>query len=277
MAEQPTDVNLQDGALPAQNPVVENQAVEMQNVDHQTDEQAGDGNKNDEGDAAISVDQVVRTYEMGTTRVTALRGVSLNVPGGSLAALMGRSGSGKTTLLNIIGGLDQPTSGEVRLFGQPISKMSQDQLLEVRRKHIGFVFQSFAIMPMFSAVENVELMLRIAGIGNDRRKLAMRALDIVGLGSWAHHRPWELSGGQQQRVAIARALSTHPDLIIADEPTGELDSSTGRQIMALFRYITVKEGITILMATHDPMIEQYAHVIFELSDGKVKGVRRPNP
>jgi len=130
---------------------------------------------------------------------------------------------------------------------------------------------------MFSAVENVELMLRIAGYTENRRQLAMRALEIVGLGPWAHHRPWELSGGQQQRVAIARALSTHPELIIADEPTGELDSSTGRQIMALFRYIAVKEGITILMATHDPMIEEYAHIVFELGDGQIKEVRTPNP
>jgi ABC-type lipoprotein export system ATPase subunit len=130
---------------------------------------------------------------------------------------------------------------------------------------------------MFSAVENVELMLRIAGFTYERRKLAMRALEIVGLGPWAHHRPWELSGGQQQRVAIARALSTHPDLIIADEPTGELDSTTGRQIMALFRYIAVKEGISILMATHDPMIEEYAHIVYELGDGKITAIRKPNP
>jgi ABC-type lipoprotein export system ATPase subunit len=132
-------------------------------------------------------------------------------------------------------------------------------------------------MPMFSALENVELMLRIAGYTQNRRKLAMRALEIVGLGPWANHRPWELSGGQQQRVAIARALSTHPDLIIADEPTGELDSGTGRQILALFRYIVIKEGITILMATHDPMVEEYAHIVYELSDGQVMDVRHPSP
>jgi ABC-type lipoprotein export system ATPase subunit len=212
---------------------------------------------------------------VGTTEVAALRNVSLEVPKGVLAALRGRSGSGKTTLLNMVGGLDNPSSGEVYLFGQPLSKMSQDEITNVRRKQIGFVFQSFAIMPTFSALENVELMLRIAGFRYDRRKVAMRSLEIVGLGSWAHHRPWELSGGQQQRVAIARALSTHPDLILADEPTGELDSNTGRQIMALFRYIVAKEGITILMATHDPMIEEYAHIVFELSDGQVSQVRHP--
>jgi ABC-type lipoprotein export system ATPase subunit len=227
--------------------------------------------------ASISVKDVRRVYEVGSTQVVALKGISLDVPTGVLAALKGRSGSGKTTLLNIIGGLDTPTGGEVRLFGSLTSVMSQEELIDLRRKRIGFVFQSFTIMPMFSAVENVELMLRIAGFTIDRRQLAMRALEIVGLGPWANHRPWELSGGQQQRVAIARALSTRPDLIIADEPTGELDSTTGRQIMALFRYIAVKEGIAILMATHDPMIEEYAHIVFELGDGEIKEVRHPNP
>lgn len=227
------------------------------------------------GEPIIRAEDVSRVYTLGTTEVSALRNVNIEIPKGVLAALKGRSGSGKTTLLNMIGGLDSPSSGEVYLFGQPVSKMSADQITDIRRKRIGFVFQSFAIMPTFSALENVELMLRIAGFRYDRRRIAMRSLEIVGLGSWAHHRPWELSGGQQQRVAIARALSTHPDLILADEPTGELDSNTGRQIMALFRYIVVKEGITILMATHDPMVEEYAHLVVELSDGQVQTVRKP--
>lgn len=227
------------------------------------------------GEPIIRTEAVSRAYNVGTTEVAALRNVTIEIPKGVLAALKGRSGSGKTTLLNMIGGLDSPSSGEVYLFGQPVSKMTPDALTDIRRKRIGFVFQSFAIMPTFSALENVELMLRIAGFRYDRRRIAMRSLEIVGLGSWAHHRPWELSGGQQQRVAIARALSTHPDLILADEPTGELDSNTGRQIMALFRYIVVKEGITILMATHDPMIEEYAHLVVELSDGQVQTVRKP--
>ena len=225
----------------------------------------------------IRVNEVTRIYHVGVSEVPALRDVALEVPKGVLAALKGRSGSGKTTLLNIIGGLDSPTLGEVYLFGQPVSRMTKNELTDLRRRRIGFVFQSFAIMPTFSAVENVELMLRIAGYKSDRRKMALRSLEIVGLGPWAHHRPWELSGGQQQRVAIARALSTHPDLIIADEPTGELDSGTGRQILALFRYIVKKEGITIIMATHDPMVEEYAHVVYELSDGQVKDIRHPNP
>ena len=225
--------------------------------------------------AIIKVENVKRIYQVGEVEVQAVRDISLEIPQGVLAGLRGRSGSGKTTLLNMIGGLDRPTGGEITLFGQPISRLSNDDLTEIRRQRIGFVFQSFAIMPAFSAVENVELMLRIAGVHTNRRKLAMRALDVVGLGPWAKHRPWELSGGQQQRVAIARALSTHPDLILADEPTGELDSGTGRQIMALFRYIVQKENVTILMATHDPMVEEYAHVVFELSDGLVKSVRHP--
>jgi ABC-type lipoprotein export system ATPase subunit len=231
------------------------------------------GNRADYSGPIIKVENVSRVYEVGETKVSALREVSIEVPRGVLAALKGRSGSGKTTLINMIGGLDHPTSGEVYLFGQPVSKLSQEEQTDLRRQRIGFVFQSFAIMPTFSAVENVELMLRISGNTRNRRKLALRALEIVGLGPWANHRPWELSGGQQQRVAIARALSTHPDLILADEPTGELDSGTGRQIMALFRYIVVKEGITILMATHDPMVEEYAHVVYELGDGKVKAIR----
>jgi putative ABC transport system ATP-binding protein len=222
----------------------------------------------------IEVNRVSRIYPVGASQVAALRGVSMEVPNGVLAALKGRSGSGKTTLLNIIGGLDRPTEGEVILFGKAISRLSKDQLTELRRYQIGFVFQAFTIMPSFSALENVELMLRIAGYNRYRREMAMRALEIVGLGPWAHHRPWELSGGQQQRVAIARALSTHPDLILADEPTGELDSGTGRQIMALFRYIVEKERITILMATHDPTIEEYAHLVFELGDGQIQSMHK---
>jgi ABC-type lipoprotein export system ATPase subunit len=225
------------------------------------------------GHPIISCLGVTRTYRVGTTKVPALREINLDVPQGILAALKGRSGSGKTTLLNIIGGLDQPTSGVVTLFGKPLTRMSSGEITDLRRHRIGFVFQSFAIMPMFSAIENVELMLRIAGVWRGRRQRAMRCLEIVGLASWANHRPWELSGGQQQRVAIARALATHPDLIIADEPTGELDSATGRQIYALFRYIVAHEGVTVVMATHDPVIDEYAHIVYELTDGQIAGIR----
>jgi len=228
------------------------------------------------GTRIISVQNVSRIYRVGNTKVAALRELSMDVPKGVLAALKGRSGSGKTTLLNIIGGLDHPTSGDVTLFGKPLSRMSSADITNIRRRRIGFVFQSFAIMPMFSALENVELMLRIAGVWRGRRQRAMRCLEIVGLASWAQHRPWELSGGQQQRVAIARALATHPDLLLADEPTGELDSATGRQIYALFRYIVAHEGVTVVMATHDPVIEEYAHIVYELGDGQIIDIRQSN-
>ncbi|MFZ6030966.1 MAG: ABC transporter ATP-binding protein [Chloroflexota bacterium] len=228
-----------------------------------------------EAETVVRVDHVSRVYHVGELEVKGLDDVSFDVKKGTLVALKGRSGSGKTTLLNMLGGLDQPTHGDVYLYGRPISKLSNQQLTDLRRHKIGFVFQSFAIMPAFSAVENVELMLRIAGVWRGRRERAMRCLEIVGLGAWAHHRPWEMSGGQQQRVAIARALSTHPTLILADEPTGELDSANGRQILALFRYIVEKEGVTVILATHDPMIEAYAHVVYELGDGRVNDVRLP--
>ena len=227
---------------------------------------------NEDGPVVV-VRNASRDYLVGTNRIAALRNVSLEVPRGILAVLKGRSGSGKTTLLNLIGGLDQPTQGEVILFGRSIDQLTPQEITLLRRERIGFVFQSFAIFPLFSALENVELMLRIAGMNNGRSERAMRCLEIVGLGSWAKHRPWELSGGQQQRVAIARALATRPSLILADEPTGELDSGTARQIYALFRHIVDKEGITVLMATHDPMIEEYAHLIYELEDGQVKAAR----
>jgi ABC-type lipoprotein export system ATPase subunit len=217
----------------------------------------------------VRVEGVTRVYRIGQSHVDALRSVTLEVPCGTFAALKGRSGSGKTTLLNLIGGLDRPTRGEVFFLDQPLSQLRGRRLTDLRRHHIGFVFQSFALIPTFSALENVELVLRIAGVWRERRQRAARSLDIVGLGPWAHHRPWELSGGQQQRVAIARALATRPDLILADEPTGELDSETGRKIMALFRHIVAQQGITVLMATHDPVVEEFADIIFELADGQV--------
>ena len=222
----------------------------------------------------VRAEDVTRVYRVGRTQVAALRGVTLEVPYGVFGTLKGRSGSGKTTLLNLIGGLDRPTSGEVHVYGQLLSRLSGRQLTNLRRHRIGFVFQSFALLPTFSAIENVELILRIAGVWRGRHQRAMHSLEVVGLGPWAHHRPWELSGGQQQRVAIARALATRPDLILADEPTGELDSATGRQILALFRHIVSREGITVLMATHDPVVEEYAHIVYELGDGQVQAVRR---
>jgi putative ABC transport system ATP-binding protein len=216
----------------------------------------------------ISVRKASRVYRVGANEVHALRDLSLDMPKGILGALKGRSGSGKTTLLNLIGGLDQPTSGEVFLFGQPLSQLSSDQITELRRKRIGFVFQSFAIIPTFSALENVELMLRIAGIEQERTQRARRCLDIVGLGHWANHRPWELSGGQQQRVAIARALVTHPSLLLADEPTGNLATRQGEEIMTLFQELN-DAGISVVMVTHEADIARHAKRNLAVRDGLV--------
>jgi len=218
--------------------------------------------------------EVTRTYRVDSTEVHALRGVNLEVFAGEFVALMGRSGSGKTTLLNILGGLDHPTTGQVFLYGRDISGLSDRELTELRRHHIGFVFQSFALMPTMSAYENVELPLRMAGVGRrERRQRAMECLELVGLTRWAKHRPQEMSGGQQQRVAIARALVNRPGLILADEPTGELDSTTGRSIMELFRNIAKEEGIAIIMASHDPTVEEYVDYTFRMADGRILNER----
>jgi len=219
----------------------------------------------------VRVLNITRAYDLGKHRVHALRGISLSVPAGELVILTGRSGAGKTTLVNIIGGLDRPTSGEVYLYGQPLAGLSERELTRLRRQRIGFVFQSFALLPTFSAYENVELALRIGGVGvREYRQRTMRCLEIVGLGRWSRHRSHELSGGQQQRVAIARALVTRPDLILADEPAGELDSVTGRKIYRLFEDIVASEGITVVMVTHDPVALEYASSVFRLRDGLIE-------
>jgi putative ABC transport system ATP-binding protein len=222
-------------------------------------------------DLAVLVSDVTRSYQIGDERVMALRGISLAIPKGAFVGLIGRSGSGKTTLLNMIGGLDQPSSGEVLLYGQPLRRMSQEQLTRLRRNWIGFIFQSFALLPILSAWENVELPLRIAGVrsGRERRQRAEAALALVGLERWARHRPAEMSGGQQQRVAIARALVTRAPLLLADEPTGELDSTTGRSILQLLREIVRSEGITLVMVAHDPTMREFADEIHELRDGRL--------
>lgn len=217
----------------------------------------------------VKVQEVHRVYRVGQSEVAALRGVSFSIERGELVILRGISGSGKTTLLNLIGGLDKATSGELVVCGNQLSKMSNRQINDLRRQKLGFVFQSFALIPTFSAVENVELMLRIAGVRREKQRRAMQSLQLVGLAPWAGHRPWEMSGGQQQRVSIARALVTRPELILADEPTGELDSSTGRQIMSLFRHIATEQGITVLMATHDPTAAEFAHKVLDLVDGQI--------
>jgi len=219
----------------------------------------------------VRVEALTRVYRVGAQEVHALRGVDLSLPRGKLVALRGRSGSGKTTLLNIIGGLDRPTSGEVYFNGLSLAGLGERELTRLRRHRIGFIFQSFALMPIYSAFENVELLLRIAGVKRrDRFQRARESLRLVGLGRWMDHRPDEMSGGQQQRVAIARALATRPDLILADEPTGELDTTTGRQIFALLHRVTEVEGITVLTVTHDRLIDEYADRVYELLDGRIK-------
>ncbi len=220
---------------------------------------------------AVRVTNVTRAYTVNNEQVLALRGISLTVEEGAFVALMGRSGSGKTTLLNMIGGLDQPTSGEVALYGQVLNGMDQEQLTLLRREKIGFIFQSFALLPILSAWENVEMPLRIAGVRSrrERRQRAEAALALVGLERWATHRPAEMSGGQQQRVAIARALVSRPRLLLADEPTGELDSTTGRNLLTLLRTIVRTEGVTLIMATHDRTIFDFADIVYQLRDGQI--------
>ena len=233
-----------------------------------------EGQQATDSETLVKTVDVVRTYVVGDEPVYALRGVNLEVQRGQFVALKGRSGSGKTTLLNLISGLDRPTSGTIYLFGIDLSQAGESELLNLRRRHIGFVFQSFALIPTFSAFENIDLMLRIGGFGRRERSRRVReCLDLVGLLKWAGHRPYELSGGQQQRVAIARALANKPELVIADEPTGELDSVTGRQIFELFREIVDSEGVTLIMATHDPTVEDYADIIYELVDGQIVEAR----
>ena len=220
---------------------------------------------------AIVTESLWRTYKHGSRQeVVALRGVNLNVEAGGFIALKGRSGSGKTTLLNCIGGLDRPTKGIVSLFGQDISALKDKQLTQLRRDRIGFVFQSFGLSPTLSAYENVELILRIAGNGRkERRRRALYCLELVGLKKWMDHRPDELSGGQQQRVAIARSLANRPSLILADEPTAELDSKTAREILSLFKRIVEEEQLTLLVSSHDTLVNDYVDEILTIRNGQI--------
>jgi putative ABC transport system ATP-binding protein len=216
----------------------------------------------------VAASEVTRTFGGGSTAVHALRGVSFTLPRGQLMALRGRSGSGKTTLLNIVGGLDRPTSGSVHVAGREVSAMSEREQMMLRRGTVAFIFQSFGLIPMLSAAENVGIPLRINGVSARAREERVRLmLAVVGLAEHSLQRPAELSGGQQQRVAIARALAGSPELLIADEPTGQLDSETGRQIMRLLRTVVRSEGITALVATHDPALIDVADGVLLLEDG----------
>ncbi|KJK54955.1 ABC transporter ATP-binding protein [Saccharothrix sp. ST-888] len=218
----------------------------------------------------VTVRNVTRRFDSGAGEVYALRGVSFDVRRGELIALKGRSGSGKTTLLNLVGGLDSPTSGEIGLDGTDLTQLDEEGRLALRRDRIGFVFQSFGLIPILTAVENVGVPMRLRRVPvREREERARTLLALVGLADHAEQRPGELSGGQQQRVAIARALANEPALIIADEPTGQLDSETGRSVMELLRAVVRSEGVTALVATHDPTLMELADRVVELSDGRI--------
>ena len=226
-------------------------------------------------DTASSADGLVarthavhRSYRLRSEEVHALRGVDITVGAGEFVTLIGRSGSGKTTLLNIIAGLDRPTSGAVTVLGRDAVAMSDEQLAALRRENIGIVFQSSALMPLLTAVENVELPLRILRWSRrERERRAREALEVVGMETRARHRPYELSGGEQQRVGIARAIAPRPALVLADEPTGELDSVSAQRVFALFRSLVDDQGVTVLVATHDRAIIRQADRVLELRDG----------
>jgi ABC-type lipoprotein export system ATPase subunit len=220
--------------------------------------------------AEIEARAVSRVFRLGSEEVHALKGIDLQVHRREFVALIGRSGSGKTTLLNIIAGLDRPTSGEVYLDGNRIDNLSEGELTKLRRRDLGFVFQSFGLLPLLSAQENVELPLRISGFSHgERTRLARNALDLVGLTRRSNHRPYELSGGEQQRVAIARAIATEPRLILADEPTGELDSTTARLVFGLLRALSREQDFTVVTCTHDRLVMELADRVEELADGQL--------
>ncbi|MFJ8431508.1 ABC transporter ATP-binding protein [Kitasatospora sp. NPDC094019] len=224
----------------------------------------------------VAVTEVHRSFGTGERAVHALRGVSFTIGRGELTALKGRSGSGKTTLLNLVGGLDAPTGGSITLDGTDLGSLDEDGRLALRRDRLGFVFQSFGLLPVLTAAENVGIPMRLRKVpAAQREERARTLLALVGLADHANQRPGELSGGQQQRVAIARALANEPDLIIADEPTGQLDSETGRSIMELLRAVVRSEGVTVLVATHDPNLMELADRVVELRDGRV--VDEPAP
>jgi putative ABC transport system ATP-binding protein len=218
----------------------------------------------------IELDNITKVYKMGRTEIVALNGVCLRIEPREMVSIIGPSGSGKSTLMHIIGCLDKPTSGQYRLEGVEVSKLNDNKLAEIRNKKVGFVFQSFNLLPRNTALDNVELPLIYGGAGN-RRQRALQALESVGLAQRAHHRPNELAGGEQQRVAIARALINNPSLILADEPTGNLDTQTSKEIILLFQKLN-EQGITIVLVTHEADIAAYTQRSIKMRDGKIEAI-----
>ena len=220
----------------------------------------------------ISVHNVTRVFGIGQQAVTAVNDANLTVNTGEFLTIMGRSGSGKSTLLNLMAGLDQPTSGTLMFEGRDLATLNEADQVQLRRHKISFIFQSFGLIPLLSAYENVELPLHISGSSwRERRRMATQALEVVGLGARTHHRPYELSGGEQQRVAIARALVSGPDLLFADEPTGELDSATGATISTLLRNVSEERGVTVIIATHDVALAAMSSRTVQIEDGVLQG------
>jgi putative ABC transport system ATP-binding protein len=220
-------------------------------------------------DNVIEVRDLKKIYQMGEVEVHALRGVSFDIQRGEVVSIMGPSGSGKSTLMNMLGCLDRPTSGEYRLDDELVSTLTDDQLAIIRNKKVGFVFQSFNLLSRVSSLANVELPLRYAGVTSGRRALARQTLEAVGLGDRVNHRPFELSGGQQQRVAVARAIINDPSIIMADEPTGNLDSKVGQEIMDLLLSLNKERGTTLIIVTHDPTIAAQTERVIRLLDGSL--------
>jgi putative ABC transport system ATP-binding protein len=225
----------------------------------------------------IVCDGLNKVYQTGIIETTALADLDLEVELGEVLAVVGPSGSGKSTLLNILGGLDQPDSGVVLLGGRDIAHLPERELVAMRRHQVGFVFQSFGLLPRFSTYETVELALRMDSVPRAQRHArATECLTMVGLGQRMHHRPYELSGGQQQRLCIARAIANRPALILADEPTGELDNRTGQEILSLFRQIVVLVGTAVVVATHAPIVHDHASIVYELADGRLTRSAQPD-
>ena len=218
----------------------------------------------------VEAKDITKVYQMGEIEVHALRGLSVNIAPGEILSIMGPSGSGKSTLMNILGCLDRPTAGDYHLNGESVATLNDDQLAEIRNRGVGFVFQSFNLLPRATALANVQLPMRYAVLnGRNRKQVAIKALEAVGLGDRIHHRPNELSGGEMQRVAIARALVNNPAIIMADEPTGNLDTQSGEEIMTLLKNLNKDRGTTLIIVTHDPEIADLTNRVISIRDGRI--------